>query len=174
MLRFEKTRKNLGSIATRPVLALMGGFALFGAVASPQPKATATRTMFLAKASCTSLEGQKIAVSAIGLPTTGASVTSAVLVPAAGERVNNNQVVLAIPEYCKVNGIISPVDPQAPNINFQVNLPTSWNSKIIQLGGSGLNGSIPGALTNTMQFGPESIPPNSPYALSRGFVFGDN
>ncbi len=40
----------------------------------------------------------------------------------------------------------------------------------MQLGGSGLNGSIPVSLTNSMQWGPESIPPNSPYALSRGFV----
>ena len=46
-------------------------------------------------------------------------------------------VVLAIPEYCKVIGAIAPVDPAAPKINFQVNLPTEWNGKIMQLGGSG-------------------------------------
>ena len=63
-----------------------------------------------------------------------------------------------------------PVDPAAPKINFQVNLPTDWNGKIMQLGGSGTNGVIPVALTTGMQWGPESIPPNSPYALSRGFV----
>jgi feruloyl esterase len=79
-------------------------------------------------------------------------------------------VVLAIPEYCKVLGFIAPVDPAAPKINFQVNLPTDWNGKIMQLGGSGSNGVIPVALTSGMQWGPESIPPNSPYALSRGFV----
>ena len=39
-----------------------------------------------------------------------------------------------------------------------------------QLGGSGNNGVIPVALTTGMQWGPESIPPNAPYALSRGFV----
>jgi feruloyl esterase len=79
-------------------------------------------------------------------------------------------LVLPIPEYCKVVGVIAPVDPTAPNINFQVNMPTAWNRKMAQLGGSGYNGSIPGALTSSMQFGPESLPPNAPYALSRGFV----
>ena len=79
-------------------------------------------------------------------------------------------VVLAIPEDCKVIGAIAPVDPTAPKINFQVNLPTEWNGKIMQLGGSGTNGVIPVALTTGMQWGPESLPPNSPYALSRGFV----
>ena len=51
-----------------------------------------------------------------------------------------------------------------------MNLPTSWNRKLAQLGGSGQNGVIPVALTTGMQWGPESIPPNAPYALSRGFV----
>jgi feruloyl esterase len=84
--------------------------------------------------------------------------------------VTGDRVVLAIPEYCKVTGSIAPVDPSAPKINFQVNLPTAWNRKIAQMGGSGNNGVIPVALTTGMQWGPESIPPNAPYALSRGFV----
>ena len=79
-------------------------------------------------------------------------------------------MVLAIPEYCKVLGYIAPVDRAAPPINFQVNMPTDWNGKVIQLGGSGSNGVMPVALTTGMQWGPESIPPNAPYGLSRGFV----
>ena len=133
-------------------------------------QASATRGMVTPNASCTSLEGRKIAASEIGLPTTGASVVSATLVEATGQHVSNGQVVLAIPEYCRVKGIIAPIDPQAPTINVQVNVPTSWNGKLIQLGGSGLNGGIPVSLTTSMQWGPESIPPNAPYALSRGFV----
>ncbi len=133
-------------------------------------RASATRGMVTPIGSCTSLEGRRIAASEIGLPTTGASVVSAHLVAAAGQRVSHGQVVLAIPEYCRVKGIIAPVDPQAPTINFHVNVPTSWNGKLIQLGGSGLNGGIPVALTTSMQWGPESIPRNAPYALSRGFV----
>ena len=122
------------------------------------------------KPSCDSLAGLAIAPASIGLPTTGATVTSAALVGASPQAVNGERAVLAIPEYCKVVGSIAPVDPSAPKINFQVNLPTSWNRKLAQLGGSGNNGVIPVALTTGMQWGPESIPPNAPYALSRGFV----
>jgi hypothetical protein len=40
----------------------------------------------------------------------------------------------AIGEYCKVLGEIYPVDPTAPNIKFQVDLPTSWNHKRNSIG----------------------------------------
>jgi hypothetical protein len=124
---------------------------------------------------CSSLEGMQIASTEIGLPTTGALVEAASSVPAAEQRVEDNQVILATPEYCKVTGHISPVDPAAPPINFQVNLPGNWNHKAAQMGGSGLNGSIPISLTSAMRWGPESIPPDAPYALSRGFaVYGSD
>ena len=97
-------------------------------------------------------------------------MASANLIAAAPEIVDVDRTVLALPEYCQVTGSIRPVDPAAPPINFHINLPTSWNRKIAQLGGSGNNGVIPVALTTGMQWGPESIPPNAPYALSRGFV----
>ena len=120
--------------------------------------------------SCATLEGMAISAASIGLPTTGAKVTAATPIPASDQTVQGAQVVLAIPQYCKVNGYISPVDASAPNINFQINLPVAWNHKAAQMGGSGLNGSIPVSLTTGMQWGPESIPPDAPYALSRGFV----
>ena len=121
---------------------------------------------------CEGLEGYKISPPDIGLATSGATITSARIVPASPQTLNaqGTGVVLAIPEYCKVVGAIAPVDPAAPKINFQVNMPADWNGKIMQLGGSGTNGVIPVALTTGMQWGPESIPPNSPYALARGFV----
>src|SRR5207244_11473504 len=103
---------------------------------------------------CASLEHHQVSASAIGLPTSGATITSAAIVPASPQTVNaqGTGVVLAIPEYCKVIGAIAPVDPAAPKINFQVNLPTDWNGKIMQLGGSGMNGVIPVALTTGMQW----------------------
>ena len=119
---------------------------------------------------CESLAGMTVPAAAIGLPTSGASVAAADLVPASPQTIAGERVVLAIPEYCRVTGRIAPVDPSAPPINFHVNLPTSWNRKLAQLGGSGQNGVIPVALTTGMHWGPESIPPNAPYALSRGFV----
>jgi feruloyl esterase len=111
-----------------------------------------------------------VAAAAIGLPTSGATVAAADLVPASPQTIAGERVVLAIPEYCRVTGRIAPVDPSAPPINYHVNLPTAWNRKLAQLGGSGQNGVIPVALTTGMHWGPESIPPNAPYALSRGFV----
>ena len=132
--------------------------------------ATAPQGAVRNRVECSALVGLTVPASAIGLPTTGATVGAADLVPAAPQTVNAERAVLAIPEYCRVTGRIAPVDPAAPPINFHVNLPTSWNRKLAQLGGSGSNGVIPVALTTGMHWGPESIPPNAPYALSRGFV----
>src|SRR5687767_5237552 len=83
--------------------------------------------------SCAGLNGRVIPASAVGLPTTGAAVQSAVVVQG-NER--------ATGEYCKVVGIITPVDSTAPDINFQINLPTSWNGKAVQYGGGGFNGTL--------------------------------
>ena len=151
----------------RTSIALTVAVALVATVAG---RAALPQTLVRNKAACNSLEGLTIPASAIGLPTTGATLGRADLVAAAGESVRGQTVVLALPEYCKVTGYIAPVDPAAPRINFHVNLPTSWNRKLAQMGGSGNNGVIPVALTTGMQWGPESIPPNAPYALSRGFV----
>ncbi len=48
--------------------------------------------------------------------------------------------------YCTVNGSIAPVDssPTARPISFQVALPSEWNGRSVQLGGGGMNGTIPG------------------------------
>jgi feruloyl esterase len=51
-------------------------------------------------------------------------------------------------EYCKVLGSINPVDPAAPPIKFQVNLPASWNGKATMFGGGGYNGIIGTGLGN--------------------------
>src|SRR5262249_58757891 len=44
--------------------------------------------------------------------------------------------------YCKVLGAVLPVDPNAPPINFEVNLPADWNGKAVQYGGGGSNGVL--------------------------------
>ena len=94
----------------------------------PPPPAVAT--------DCALLKGLAIPAAAIGLPTTGAALTDAVIVPAAGA------AAAALGEYCRVLGEISPVDPTAPKIRFQVNLPTAWNGKAMMFGGGGYNGII--------------------------------
>ena len=108
---------------------------------------------------CAQLAGMAIPASEIGLPTTGGTVTSATLVAASGSGAS------ALPEYCRVDGRISPVDPTAPNILFRVALPTAWNSKAVMFGGGGFNGSIPNVAGNV-----PAGPANQPTPLGRGYA----
>src|SRR5579871_4370911 len=85
-------------------------------------------------AGCAGLASMSVVAADIGLPTTGANVTSAKLVADAAPNTNG--------EYCLVTAAIHPVDPTAPNILIEVNLPTKWNRKALQLGGGGYNGSV--------------------------------
>ena len=84
---------------------------------------------------CQKLSGLTIAAGAIGEPTSGASVGSAELIAADAPKNING-------EYCKVLGAIHPVDRSAPDINFEVNLPSNWNHKTLQFGGGGINGVL--------------------------------
>nr|WP_246385865.1 tannase/feruloyl esterase family alpha/beta hydrolase [Novosphingobium hassiacum] len=109
---------------------------------------------------CAELQGATIAATTITLPTTGAAVQSATLVGATA----------STPEYCKVVGIISPVDPQAPPIKFQTNLPSSWNNKAMQFAGGGFNGIVRTGLDNVVH-----APSQSPTPLDRGYAtFGSD
>src|SRR3954467_10847360 len=68
---------------------------------------------------CPDLVKLKIAASDLGLPSGGATILSAEIAAV--------PLSLATPdvkrEYCKVLGAVQPVDPNAPPVNFQVNLP---------------------------------------------------
>src|SRR4029453_12350990 len=88
---------------------------------------------------CAELVGAVIPASAFSLPTMGANVTFAAAVAATPPGPT------AVGGYCKVQGAIHPVDPVAPDIIFQVNLPDSWNGKALQFGGGGYNGTLAGA-----------------------------
>ena len=113
---------------------------------------------------CADLNGLVIKAQAIGLPTTGAVVTSAAVVPAAGAG------VAAVAEYCKVLGDINPVDPAAPKIKFQVNLPANWNGKALMFGGGGYNGVLTTGLGNV-----PAGPTDKPAPLARGYAtFGSD
>jgi hypothetical protein len=109
-------------------------------------------------AACSALAGLRIDAADIGLPTTGASIRSAELVAADAEGNANG-------EYCKVLGAIHPVDYTAPDINFQVNLPSDWNGKTLQFGGGGLNGTLVTGLGRYVK-----QPDHEPTPLARGYV----
>ena len=113
----------------------------------------------VATKSCAEINGMTIPASSIGLPTTGAVVTATSVVPAAGTGTT------AVGEYCKVLASINPVDPTAPAIKFQVNLPTTWNNKAMMYGGGGFDGSIPNVGGN-VGIGPA----DKPTPLQRGYA----
>jgi hypothetical protein len=89
-------------------------------------------------APCAALAGRNIEPALIGLPSGPARITSATTErlpasPAAAE---------PTVAYCKVLGEIAPLDPTAPPIRFEVNLPEVWNGKAVQYGGGGFNGVL--------------------------------
>jgi feruloyl esterase len=117
---------------------------------------------------------ESIPAASIGLPGGGATIDAAdVVAPSAlapadvpfGPPPSYLAVVPAMPEYCKVTGSIAPVDPKAPPIRFQVNLPAVWNGSSLQFGGGGFNG----VLINGLGL-PVLAPPDRPSPLARGFV----
>ena len=91
-----------------------------------------------AATACGDLVQLKIAAKEIGLPSNGATISSAQVatVPA------DPTMPGATREYCKVLGAVAPLDPNAPAVNFEVNLPMQWNGKAVQYGGGGSNGVL--------------------------------
>ncbi len=85
------------------------------------------------------LASQKVAASQIGLPTTGAAVTS-VETPTAASGPQP-------PTSVRANIAIAPIDSAAPAINMGLLLPKDWNGKLVMLGGGGYNGTIPSLFT---------------------------
>lgn len=113
------------------------------------------------RVACADMQGKTVAASSIGLPSGGATVTSATLIAAAGR----------VPEYCAIQGAIAPVDKAAPDIRFQVSIPTLWNQKSWHAGGGGTNGSIPAVVSNPGRGGAFGInPPGTPPLLAEGYA----
>lgn len=114
---------------------------------------------------CPTLAGRAIPADLIGLPSGNAIITSATYVPAAGALAEGTSYTGASPEHCRVVGRIAPVDKAAQDIQFQVNLPSSWNGKAVQYGGGGYNGTLVTGLAPLRDAAPDDASP-----LTRGFV----
>lgn len=113
---------------------------------------------------CAALNGMTIAAADVGLPTSGATVTSTQIVAAAGVG------AAAVGEYCKVLGDIDPVDPNAPKIKFQLNLPAAWNGKAMMFGGGGYDGILVTGTANV-----PAGPVDKPTPVGRGYAtFGSD
>ena len=125
-------------------------------------------------AACAALKAP-IAAGAIGLATDGATIESVTLVAPSALEVRPKvpfappppevAIAPALPEHCQVVGAIAPVDPKAPAIRFQVNLPSDWNGNSLQYGGGGFNGALISGLALT-----PSARPDLPAPLARGYV----
>jgi pimeloyl-ACP methyl ester carboxylesterase len=85
---------------------------------------------------CTAAKlGAAIPVSSIAEPVAGVTLAAPRWVTATGNS----------PAYCSIDGAMAPTDTSSNGrpINFRVVLPASWTSHAVQLGGGGMNGSIP-------------------------------
>jgi hypothetical protein len=114
-----------------------------------------------AAVSCTDLVNLTIPASEIGLPSGGATITSAQTATVAADPANPG----ATRDYCKVLGAVQPVDPNASPVNFEVNLPAEWNGKAVQYGGGGSNGVLITGLAPL-----RDARRDTPVPVARGFV----
>ncbi len=99
------------------------------------PAAQATREITAEDCTSTKL-GATSPVASIGEPVAGVTLAAPRWVAAAGNA----------PAHCSIDGVMAPADTSVNGrpINFRVVLPASWTSHAVQLGGGGMNGSIPG------------------------------
>src|SRR5262245_14579448 len=82
-------------------------------------------------ARCAELTNLTITPNEIGLPSGGAAIRSSEIATVPADPMTPG----VTREFCKILGAIAPVDPTAPPVNFQVNLPLNWNGKAVQYGG---------------------------------------
>jgi hypothetical protein len=150
MMRPARATRRAGMLAaTLGLVACGGSDGDSAAAAAPTPTP---------QQACSAIAGLAIPASAIGKPSSGALVQAATLV-AAGATDNPNG------EYCAVKGLVFPATAGAPAMEFQVNLPSSWNQKALQMGGGGYDGTlVTGLGTYTSQ------PKGAPNALKQGYV----
>jgi hypothetical protein len=144
---------------------IFGGItALIAVFVLPEQGSAADIT--LSETACSALNGRTIGTARIGLPSSEAKVASAVMMPSVAAGTSpQGQPTPATPAFCKILGLVAPIDPAAPPINFQVNLPVTWNGKAVQYGGGGLNGILITGLPPL-----RDAPPNVPTPLAQGYV----
>jgi hypothetical protein len=142
-----------------------------GSSAQTKKSPAAAENKVITEEDCTAAKlGSTIPVSAIGEPVSGVTLSAPAWTAAAGSN----------PAYCSVKGAMAPVDPNAKPINFQVVLPASWGRRAAQMGGGGMNGSIPmllggadmGPGSSLVQLGFATYGSDSGHQMSFGMGFG--
>ncbi|MEW6345160.1 MAG: tannase/feruloyl esterase family alpha/beta hydrolase [Paraburkholderia sp.] len=154
--RRERRRTRARTSARRAVHALLGATLLLAPLAAA---ALSKHAAFAAQ--CGALAGTTIPAQLIALPTRGAQIDSAAMVPATA---TGNQSG----EYCRVTGSIHALQPGTPDIHFDLNLPLHWNGRALQIGGGGYDGVVVSG-TGVTPFSPDHAPLAVGYA-----TFGDD
>jgi hypothetical protein len=167
-----------GNIRRSAIFPLaIGLFCLFGSTvwseAQTRTTAAPSENKAITETDCTAEKlGATIPVSAIGEPVSDVRLNTPVWTNA----------VNSAPAYCSVNGAMAPVSKEANArpINFRVVLPASWSRRAAQLGGGGMNGSIPNLLggvdmgpgTSLVQLGFATYGSDSGHQMGFGFGRG--
>lgn len=148
--------------------ALLAGCASTPSTTAPGPMAVSLGAD--PAAACAGLTAA-VPASAIGLPSGAARIDTATWVAATALVVAERgptpaaRISPATPAFCRLLGRIAPLDPQAPPILFQVNLPARWNGRSVQYGGGGFNGVLINAV---------GLPPaqrfDTPTPLALGYI----
>src|SRR5262245_51189846 len=125
--------------SVRVAIVIVGIF-VFAIIATarqtPSQTSASPSDKYITTTECTAARlGNSIPTTSIGEPVSGVTLRDPRWV----------QATANTPAYCSIDGVMTPVDksPAAKPINFRVILPGSWSNRAIQLGGGGLNGSIP-------------------------------
>ena len=101
---------------------------------APQQRPDIGTRVVITEADCTAAKlGSSLPKSSIGEPVAGVTIAAPSWVAATE----------SAPAYCSVDGAIAPVSAEAKPINFRVAMPASWALRAVQVGGAGMNGSIP-------------------------------
>jgi Tannase and feruloyl esterase len=133
---------------TGTALGVTLGATVLVACSALKPRAPEPLSLGMNPAQACAALALAVDATAIGLPTRGASMDSAVLTPATavsvapGGATPAGRINPATPAYCKVLGRIAPLETHAPPILFQINLPLTWNVRSVQYGGGGFNGTV--------------------------------
>jgi len=117
------------------IVLAAGAAALIWSVGAGAQAPSSSKTT--TEADCTAAKlGDSIPITMIGEPVSAVTLSAP----------RWNAAAKGLPPYCTVNGAMAPVDraPNAKPINFQVAFPPAWNGRAAQLGGGGMNGTIPG------------------------------
>lgn len=99
-----------------------------------RPPAPLSANRVITEADCTAAKlGSDIPAGSIGEPVAGVTLSAPQWHAEAG----------GSPAYCGIEGSMAPVDKGGKPIRFGVALPASWAYRAAQMGGGGMNGSIP-------------------------------